>query len=61
MLAIQNLRSESAVKPSHSLLHESAFILFTALITVRNYLGHLFNVFIVCLFHLQTPKAESLR
>ena len=34
--ATQNLRSEAAIKPSHSLVH-SSFILFTALITARNY------------------------
>lgn len=60
MLAMQNLRSEPAGKFIHSLVHESAFILFTAFITVRNYLNHLFNLFIVCLFHLQTPKVGSL-
>ena len=60
MLVMQNLRSESAVKFIHSLVHESAFTLFTVLITVRNYLNHLFNLFIVCLFHLQTPKVGSL-
>lgn len=41
--ATQNLRSEAARKPIYSLVH-SCFILFTALITVRNYGNHLFNL-----------------